>query len=89
MAGATVTAVVVLSVPGQKLPHDGGDALLAASKKEVDVVVHKDPGVDKAVAFADVLAEAIEETDLVLVIFEDGISVDPSDHDVMQGTGDI
>jgi len=89
MAGATVTAVVILSVPGQKLPHNGGYALLAASKKEVDTVVHEDPGVYKAVAFADVLAETIEESDLVLVVFEDGISVDPADHDVMQGTGDI
>ena len=89
MAGATVTAVVVLSVPGQKLPHNGGYALLAASKKEVDMIVHEDPGVDKAVAFADVLAEAIEESDLVLVVFEDGRAIDPSDHDVMQGTGDV
>ena len=88
MAGATVTAVVVLGVPGQKLPHNGGYALLAASKKEVDVVVYEDPGVDKAMAFADVLAEAIEESDLVLVVFEDGRSIDPADHDVMQGTGD-
>ena len=89
MARATVTAVVVLGVPGQKLPHDGGDALCAASKKEVDVVLHEDPGVDKAVAFADILAEAIEKSDLVLVVFEDGRSVGPADHDVMQGTGDV
>jgi len=41
------------------------------------------------VAFADVLAEAIEELNLVLVVFEDGRSIDPADHDVMQGTGDI
>jgi len=53
------------------------------------MVVHEDPGVDKAMAFADVLAEAIEKSDLVLVVFEDGISVDPADHDVMQGTGDV
>jgi len=84
-----VTAVVVLGVPGQKLPHDGGDALRAASKKEVDVVVYEDPAVDKAVAFDDILAEAIEELDLVLVVFEDGRSIDPSDHIVMQGTGDV
>ena len=89
MARATVTAVVVLSVPGQKLPHNGGYALFAASKKEVDVVVHEDPCVNKAVTFVDVLAEAIEESDLVLAVFEDGISVDPADHDVMQGTGDV
>ena len=44
---------------------------------------------DKAVASADVLAEAIEESDLVLVVSEDGIFVDPADHDVMQGTGDV
>ena len=69
--------------------HNGGYALRAASKKEVDVVVHVDPGVDKAVAFADVLAEAIEESGLVLVVFEDGISVDPSEYNVMQGTGDV
>jgi hypothetical protein len=60
---------------------------VAASKKEVDVVVHEDPCKDKAVAFADVLAEAIEESDLVLVVFEDGRSHGPADHDVMQGTG--
>ena len=52
------------------------------------MVAHEDPGVDKAVAFADFLAEAIEESDLVLVVFEDGISVGSADHDVMQGTGD-
>ena len=89
MAGATMTAVIVLSIPGQKLPHDGGYALLAASKKEVNVVVHEDPCVDKAVTFADVLAESIEESTLVLVVFEDGRAIDPADHDVMQGTGNI
>ena len=46
-----------------------------------------DPGVDKAMAFGDVFAEAIEESDFVLVVFEDGRSVDPANHDVMQGTG--
>jgi hypothetical protein len=43
----------------------------------------------KAVAFADVLAEAIEESDLILVVFEDGRSIEPAAHDVMHGTGDI
>jgi hypothetical protein len=89
MTGATVMAVVILSVPRQKPPHNGGYALVAASKKEVGVVVHEDPSVDKALAFNDILAEAIEETDFVLVVFENSRSVDPADHDVMQGTGDI
>ena len=89
MARATVTAVVVLSVPGQKLPHNGGYALFAASKKEVDVIVHEDPRVNKAAAFVDVLAESIKELELVLVVFEDGRAIDPSDHDVVQGTGNV
>jgi len=82
-AGAAVTAVVVLSAPSQKLPHDGGDAMRAALKKEVDVVVNEDPGVDKTAAFADVLAELTKESNLVLVVFEDDSSVDPVDHDVI------
>lgn len=89
MAGATMTAVVVLSAPGQKPPHNGGYAVRAASKKEVDMILHKGPGIDRAAAFADVLADAIKESALVLVAFGDGRAIDPSKHDVMQGTGDI
>jgi hypothetical protein len=35
------------------------------------VAIHEDPGVDGAVASADVLVEAIEESAPVLVVFED------------------
>ena len=53
------------------------------------MVVHEDPCVDKAVTFVDVLAESIKELELVLIVFEDGRAIDPSDHDVVQGTGNV
>jgi len=34
MPGAAMAAVELLSVPGKKFSHDGGDTLLAALKEE-------------------------------------------------------
>jgi len=51
--------------------HDGGDTLLTAFEEDVDVTVHKYPGVDGAFPVDDVLAEPLKEQGLVLVILED------------------
>jgi len=89
MAGATVAAIEIQGVPGEKFSHDGGDAGFAALEKDVDVIVHKDPGVDRAFPLQNGLAESFEEPGFVFVVSEDVRLVDPPDHDVMQGAGDV
>jgi hypothetical protein len=71
MPSAAMAAVKVLSVPGEKFSHDGGDTLLAALEEEMDVTVHKYPGVDGAFPVDHVLAEPLKEQGFILVIFED------------------
>jgi len=61
VTSAVVTTVKILGIPGQQLPHNGGYALFATTKQEMDVVVHEDPSVYRTVALTDVLAKAIKE----------------------------
>jgi len=82
-----MAAVVVLSVPRELLSHDGGDALFAALKKNVDVVVHEDPGIDGTLPLDNVLSEAFKEPRLVLIVVENIGFVDSPDHDMVQGSG--
>ena len=65
------------------MSHNRGDSLLAAFKQQVNMVVHGDPGIDSAVPFGNVLAEAIEEADFVLVVREDRFFVDSPYHDMV------
>jgi len=89
MPGAAMAAVEVLGVPREELSHDGGNPVLSALEENMDVVIHKDPGVDGAFAFADGLAETLQEAGLILAVSENGALVDPPHHDMMQGAGDI
>ncbi len=59
MACAVVTAVEILSLPGKKFAHNSRDAVFAALKEEVNVIVHKYPGIDGASPFCDVFAQAL------------------------------
>ncbi len=58
MTRTSVDTVMVLSISCKELAHNRGDSLLAAFKKQVNMVVHDDPGIDSAVPFGNVLAEA-------------------------------
>lgn len=53
------------------------------------MVVHEDPGVDRAFSFCDVFPQPFQKAGLVLVICEDIGFVDPAHHDVMQGAGGV
>jgi hypothetical protein len=66
-----MATVKILSVPRENLSHDGRDPPLAAFEEEMDVIVHKHPGVDRTFPLDHVLAEPLNEPGLVLVIFED------------------
>ena len=82
-----MAAVKVLGVPGKKLSHDGGYALPPAFEKQMDVVIHENPGVDRTVALNYLAAEAIQKFPFILVILEDGGFIDSPYHDVVQGSG--
>ncbi len=51
VAAALMAAVVVLGIPGELFSHDGGDAVLAALEKYMNVVIHEDPGINGAFPF--------------------------------------
>jgi hypothetical protein len=89
MPGAAMAAVKILSVPREKLSHDGGNPLLAAFEEEMNVIVHKHPGVDRAFSLDDVLAEPLKEQSFVLVILEDIGFVNPANHYAVQGVGSV
>jgi hypothetical protein len=58
MPAALMAAVVILGIPSELFSHDSGDAVLAALKKNVDMVVHEDPGIDGTFPLKNVLSEA-------------------------------
>jgi len=89
MPGSTVSAIEVLSIPGEEFSHDGRNAFFAAFKEDVDMVVHERPCVDRAFSFFDVLAKPFEKKGSILIISEYVRFIDPSHHNVMQGTGDV
>ena len=53
------------------------------------MIVHEDPGIDRALTLRDDLAESFEEPGFVFVVSEDVRLVDPPDHDVVKGAGDV
>ena len=89
VAGAAVATIKVLGIPGEELSHDGGDAVLATLKEDVNVIVHENLGKDRAPGFGNVLAEPFEEFALVLVVIKYLGLVDPSHHDMVQGAGNV
>ena len=89
MAGAAVATIKIQGVPGEEFSHDRGDARLAALEKDVNMIVHKDPGIDCALPLRDGPAESFEEPGFVLIVSKDVRLVDPSYHDVVQSTWNI
>jgi hypothetical protein len=55
----------------------------------MEVIVHKDAGADCAFTLRDGLAESFEELNLVFIVAEYVRLVDPPDHDVVKGAGDV
>ncbi len=89
MAGAAVTSVEVQGVPGEELAHESRDARLVAFEENVYVIVQQCPGIDCAFSLGQDQPESFEEPAFVFVVTENVCLVDSSNHDVVQGTGDI
>ncbi len=84
-----MTSVEILGIPRKELAHDAGDALLAALEENVDVIVHEDPGIDRAFPVHDVLAETLDEPGFVLIVFKYVRFIYAPHHDMVQGAGDV
>jgi hypothetical protein len=89
MPATAMAPVKILSVPSEKLSHDGGDPPLAAFEKEMDVIVHNRPGVNSTFPLDHMLAKPFNEQGFILVILEDSGFINPPNHNVMQSSGDI
>ncbi len=87
--GAVMSSIEVEGIPGEELSHDSGNAVLAALKKNMHMIAHKDPGIDTALPFSHRLTESLKKLGSVLVVLEDCGFVDAAHHDMMQGTGDV
>ena len=89
MARAPVSSVEVLGVPREQFSHDGGYTLPAASKQQVNVVVHQHPCINGTISFQDVLPEPFKEFGFILVVFEYLRFVNPPHHDMVQRSGNV
>ena len=81
-----MAAVVILGIPRELFSHDSGDAVFAALKKKMNVVVHEDPGIDGTFPLDNILSEAFEKARLVLIVVKDVGFVDAPHHDMVQGS---
>ncbi|MEK6725820.1 MAG: hypothetical protein AABY54_04610 [Deltaproteobacteria bacterium] len=70
MAGAVVATVEILGVPRKELPHESGNAVLAAFEQEMNVVAHENPGINTTVSLDNVCAQSLQEPCPVLIVLE-------------------
>ena len=89
MSGALMAVLVVLSIPREEFSHDGGDAVLADLKKNMNVVIHEEPGVNGAFPLRNVPSEGFKEPRLVLIVVEYLNFIDSPRHDMVQGNVNI
>jgi hypothetical protein len=89
MPATAMAPVKILGVPSEKLSHDGGDPPLAAFEKEMDVIVHNRPGVNRTFPLDHMSAKPFKEQASILVILEDIGFIYSPNHDVVQGSGNI
>jgi hypothetical protein len=61
----------------------------AALKKNMNVVIHEDPGIDGTFFLYSVPSEALKKTRLVLIVVEYVSLVDSPHHNMVQGSGHI
>ena len=89
VARALVPPVVVNRLPREKLAHDRRYPLLPALEKNMHMIGHEDPCVDRALRFDNLLSQSLQEFVPVLIITEDICLIIPANHDMVQCSGDI
>lgn len=89
MTRPAVLPVEELSIPSQNFAHDRGDAMLAALEEDMDAIFHQYSRTDGALSLCDPVAQTLKEACPIFLVEENRGPVDPSHHDVVQGTGRI
>ena len=84
-----MTAIVVLSIPGQELSHERGDSCSAASDQEMDMRFHKRPSLYRRLRLDDVFPQVLKKTRPILVVFKNRCFVNFPDHNMVKGARDI
>jgi hypothetical protein len=85
----TMAAVVGNSISGEKPGHDGSQGDSACLQEEVNMVGQQGPGITGRRGFGQEASQAIQEIPLVLIVLEDALSLDPTQNEVVEGTGII
>jgi hypothetical protein len=89
MSGTIMATVEGLGVPSKKFAHYRRNSQIAALKQNVDMGVHKDPGVYGCSRFCNVFTQALQKSGLIFIVRKYCGFVYPSHHDVMQGTRNV
>ena len=65
-----MTTIEIHCVPRQQLSHNGRYPVLAALKKNMNMVAHENPGIDCAFPFVDCLSNSFKKLSFVQIVFE-------------------
>lgn len=84
-----VSSVVVDGIPDEEFPRKGCYSLRTTLDQQMNVVIHKDPGVHGALGLYDACFQSLTEFRPIETILEECPLVDPSHHDVMRGSRSI
>ena len=81
-----VSSIVGHGVAGQKSSHDSGNGNVTGSYEEMDVVLHKAPGIARGFGFDQNIAQAIQKMVPIEIVLEDSFSLNSSDDEVVDST---
>ena len=84
-----MSSVVVDGISGEEFSHEGCYALRTTLDEQMNVGIYKDPGVHGAPRLYDACSQSLTEFRPIEIIMEEYSLVDPSHHDVMQGSRSI
>ncbi len=89
LAASLMTVVEINGITGLKPTHQGGNGDSAGSKQEVGMIGNQRPGKTGCLGDRQKLLKTIQKVFSVVIISEYLSSLDPPDHDVMQGAGSV
>lgn len=89
MTMAVMALIVPNRVAGQKATHVPGNPIIAASYKDMSVVVKQCPGIDDRAGIDCDFAHAVDKIGSILVVINDLAFFDPPHDDMVQGAGGI
>jgi hypothetical protein len=68
MARPPMTAIIVLSVPGEELSHELGDPWPTASDQEMNMSLHEHPSIYGGLRFDNVFPQPVKKARPILIV---------------------